>query len=221
MFKIAKKFAISLGVLPVATMLIATPASSAEITGLFNTGVDRSGSVLSQGSVDPNYSILETGTSPETIFLRPVHGNYVPNDSDSAWIWQDSDGSPNGIHRTFRTTFDLSGFDPSTASISGSWTADNYGRDILINGISTGQITSRGNEAFKVLTDFSIDSGFVSGLNTLDFVVDDAGGVAGFRVDNISGTAEESDPKSVPEPTSVVALLTVGGLAAGLKRRKA
>ena len=44
---------------------------------------------------------------------------------------------PNNSY-TYRTTFNLSGFDPTTASLTGQWAADNEGPNVLLNGISTG-----------------------------------------------------------------------------------
>jgi hypothetical protein len=39
----------------------------------------------------------------------------------------------------YRTTFNLAGFNPSTASITGQWSTDNEGVEILINGVATGK----------------------------------------------------------------------------------
>jgi hypothetical protein len=50
------------------------------------------------------------------------------------------------------------------------------------------------------------------GLNTLDFVVNDFGQIAGLRVDQLSGTA------NVPTPASV-AVLPIGALWACRRRR--
>jgi hypothetical protein len=38
----------------------------------------------------------------------------------------------------YETTFDVTGFDPSTVRLIGRWATDNEGVNILINGISTG-----------------------------------------------------------------------------------
>jgi hypothetical protein len=76
---------------------------------------------------------------------------------------------------------------------------DNTVTDILINGVSTGFTAS----SFSTFTPFTISSGFVQGVNTLDFVWTNASGPSGLRVE-VAGTV-------APETTSVV-LLT--GLAA-------
>ena len=61
---------------------------------------------------------------------------------------------------------------------------------------------------------FSINSGFVAGLNTLDFVVEDVGVISGFRVAEISGTASP-----VPEPLTILGSATALGFGALLKRQ--
>jgi hypothetical protein len=95
------------------------------------------------------------------------------------------------VTRIFRTTFDLTGFDPQTAVIQGFWATDNSGLDIKLNGNSTGIAlpTSSGTN-YSVLHPFSInDPAFLrEGINTLEFVVEDTGGVAGFRAE-LTGTA--------------------------------
>lgn len=43
---------------------------------------------------------------------------------------------PTKVTRTFRTTFDLTGLDPTTAVINGLWGVDVFGEDMLLNGVS-------------------------------------------------------------------------------------
>ena len=85
---------------------------------------------------------------------------------------------------------------------------DNYGLDILVNGVSSGQVSY----GFGGWTMFSLTSGFVPGLNTLDFVAWDYGVISGFRVAGISGTAD------IPEPLTI-ALLAVGSAVVFVRRR--
>jgi hypothetical protein len=174
---------------------------AATIDTLFNTGVDSSGAVLTSGS-DPHYTLTYNGSTLDTMVLS---GTDFPlthwlNDatSDSAWIKPDTErgnDSP-GIY-TFSTAFDLTGFDPTTAYISGKWSTDNSGVDILLNGVSLG-LTAGG---FENWYDFVIDSGFIAGINTLDFVVKNnsgsSGNPVGLRVD-MAGTATV-----VPVPAAV------------------
>jgi hypothetical protein len=91
------------------------------------------------------------------------------------------------------------------------WIANNppFSLDILINGISTSQVSA----GFSSLVGFSVTSGFNVGLNTLDFLVGQVGGgPTGLRVDKIFGSY------NVPEPTSAaLALLCLGGIV--MRRR--
>ena len=196
---------LSLTGLSAGIALLALPSNAAIISDLFPTGVDSSGTPLGDGVSDPHYYILETTSSGVVINENKIHNAWVSHSSNSNWIWQEATGEPVKVTRTFRTTFDLTGLDPNTASISGKWAVDNQGLDILVNGISTGQT----NFGFEELTTFNINSGFVDGLNTLDFVAKDLGHISGFLVDSISGNAD-AIPQSVPEGSSLLSLLVVG-----------
>ena len=200
---------LSLTGLSAGIALLALPSNAAIISDLFPTGVDSSGTPLGDGVSDPHYYILETTSSGVVINENKIHNAWVSHSSNSNWIWQEATGEPVKVTRTFRTTFDLTGLDPNTASISGKWAVDNRGLDILVNGISTGQTTGENNFGYTELTTFNINSGFVDGLNTLDFVARDVGLRSGFLVDSISGNAD-AIPQSVPEGSSLLSLLVVG-----------
>ena len=115
---------------------------------------------------------------------------------------------PEGLY-DYRTTFSLSNFLAASAVITGQWATDNGGV-IQINGVSTGQHTLHQYSAF---TAFTITSGFVAGLNTIDFFVNKTYGPTGLRVEQ-TGTAN-----AVPEPAAL-ALFGVGAAMLGLARRR-
>jgi hypothetical protein len=188
----------------------ASPATAASINGLFTTGVDNNGNVLPLGASDPHYTVVEAGNA-NAFVVSDVRPNYVPNNSTSQWIWEQSNGRPTNVTRTLRTTFDLTGLNPNTASISGLWGADDLGIDILINGLST--VNTSPGFSDPNFSFFNIDSGFVAGLNTLDFVVQDVGVVSAFRVAEISGTAD-----AVPEPFTILGSVTALGFGTLFKR---
>jgi hypothetical protein len=150
---------------------------------LFNTGVDATGAALAFGMEDLHYYVVENDFAPAVVSIIP--GSFVPNNANSTWIWQFANGGPTSVTRTFETSFDLTGYDSTSAKISGAWGTDNFGLDILINNFTTG-ITWF---TFAQFTPFTIDSGFVQGQNVLRFVVWDDVVIAGFRVDNMELTA--------------------------------
>jgi PEP-CTERM motif-containing protein len=106
----------------------------------------------------------------------------------------------------------LTGFNPSTASITGSWGVDNDG-SILLNGLNplgSGALTLDGGDVhsnYQASHSFSITGGFVSGVNTLDFLATDLGVVGGLNVNSLVGTV--SSGSAVPEPASLI-LMGIG-----------
>ena len=217
--------------LKISAILVALSAtfshySSAATVQLFNTGVDSLGAVLADGVIgDPHYRLISTpaATPASTSDIRIITAAsgypippYIGDNLFSRWIGPNNDADVNGPvgSYTYRTTFDLTGFDISTASITGGWSTDNNGLDILINGTSLGYTTdfAQFSTGFSA---FSVGSGFVMGLNTLDFVVNNGGGPTALRVE-LSGTA---DLLAVPEP-GTLALFALAALGAGLVRRR-
>ena len=187
--------------------LFAYSVAAVPITGLFATGVDGSGTVLGDGATDSHYEILAPSQQGVVINQANIPSSWVPNNATSRWIWQQADGQPTFTTLTFRTTFDLTGLDAATAELAGTWSTDNFGLDILINGSSTGQTCA----GFTAFCDFDVTSGFTAGVNTLDFVVQDAGFISGFRVGSLAGAA---DPAARPNPEPAVLTLLLFGLTA-------
>ena len=193
--------------------LAAQTAAAAPIPGLFNTGVDNSGVPLANSTVDPHYRLVQSadGSAPgpnafvviDTLFPI-VSGPWMPSSSLSKWIGpmaNQSGGNLPGSYR-YRITFNLAGLEPSTAVITGRWSSDNEGLGIFLNGMATGFSYDGNFGAFSA--PFTINSGFLDGTNTLDFVVNNGGaGVnpTAFRAE-ISGTADVEAPPGTP-PTIV------------------
>src|SRR4051812_37671855 len=113
-------------------VLFVTSRALAVQVSLPSTGTDAPGSTLPGGSNDSHYTVTGPGVAvaaPAKVYSpQNVWPQWVPNDAHSAWIgWSDnSTTSPYGNY-TFELTFDLTGFVPSTASLSGSWAADQFG----------------------------------------------------------------------------------------------
>jgi hypothetical protein len=199
-------------------LMMAASAHGSVISSLFNTGVDAAGTPLPNNAAELHYTLLSVPSGTTSLRVAtsangfPI-GPWLSDDSLSAWIGPASDTSldgPGGVY-DYRTTFDLTGFDPLTASITGQWSMDDSGVDILINGVSISPTSSN----FLSWTSFSVNSNFVAGINTLDFVINNGTGPTGLRVE-MSGTASAA---GVPEPAPI-ALLGAGLSVLGLLRRR-
>jgi len=191
-----------------ATSATATLIVLEAIPGLFNTGVDNSGVSLPSGTVDPHWRITASADSgfpgPDALVLNdsgfPIPP-WLANDEFSKWIAPQADQSVGNLEGdyNYRTTLDLTGFDPASVRVFGEWSVDNTGLDILVNGVSNGQ---RNDAGFGGWTPFQLASGFTAGVNTLDFRMNNApSGVnpTGFRVRNIRalGTRQAVQPPTV------------------------
>jgi len=213
------------------------------ITTLFGTGVAAGGGLLPDGAADPHYTLV---TSADT--AHPGPGAYVVNETgypipnqwladgpNSKWIapqanqndqsGQGPGGDPPGAY-DYRTTFTLSGLSPASASIAGQWATDDLGTDILINGQSTG-ITSHGttptSSGSAAFTPFTITSGFIPGVNTLDFLVTNASPAGGERFNPTGLRVDLSGQTPVPEASTTISLglllaLSLGGLVVARKK---
>jgi PEP-CTERM motif len=197
---------------------------AAPITTLFNTGVDASGVALPDGTIgDPHYSLVSVPGGTTDILVRTVPPVYpIPpyfyGGTSSAWIGPNNSPSldgPVGVY-DYQTTFNLAGFNPSTAAISGGWSTDNIGVGIYLNGVDTGNPGTAFNQFQIGYVPFSITSGFVSGLNTLDFFVNNAAGPTALRVE-MTGAAAVA---AVPEPETYAMLLAGLGLIGFIAYRR-
>jgi hypothetical protein len=159
----------------VARLTVALP-------GVFGTGIGTNGQLLGAGEVDPHYTLVSSADfdwpGPEAYVVNdgwPIQaGVWLLNGPDSKWIAPQADqsgaaGNAEGDY-VYRTTFNLTGFDPSRIHLVGGWAVDNAGTDIVVNGTSTG-ITSPG---FGQMTPFTITTGLVAGENVLEFKVNNA-----------------------------------------------
>jgi hypothetical protein len=192
---------------------------------IFNTGESLGGTALATGLADSHYSLISAPTGvPLTALTTTPNGAWTPNTATADWIGTVNGGALSSAVGTYdyQTTFNLTGDIPSTASLSGLWTSDNQGC-IFLNGTSTGDCT--GGAAFGSLQAFSITSGFISGVNTLDFVIVNGGGptgvIAEFSTATVSSSSNPPPVSSVvPEPSTLVLVGTsLLGLCGGLRNK--
>jgi len=205
-------------------VLTAPDAKAVPVGTFYNTGVDNTQTTLTNGAAETHYALMSTpdSSTPGVRVATSANGFPIPpwlgDNSLSAWIGPNTDSALDGTagQYDYQTTFNLTGFDASTAALGGQWAADNAGVGILINGVSAGQ-TGGSYDAFS---SFSVASGFISGINTIDFIVRNDGGPTGLRVEGTltADAAVVPAPAPVPEPMSL-AILGVGLAGAGLVRR--
>jgi hypothetical protein len=188
------------------------------------------GNPLGHWSVATNVDRNGDGNFPfqTTSFTQAVNVTY-----DSArldWIADTPSGSHGGVGNwtffVFRQTFDLTGYDAATARLTIRWAADDSGEigadrgswipAFTLNGGSfvnyPGSTPDHRIPTYSYCDWFTVSSGFVAGLNTIDFYVEGNGQTDGFGLQVQSFTAD------VPAPAGIALLLP--GCLLGSRRRR-
>jgi hypothetical protein len=193
----------------------ASSADASPITTLFSTGVDAFGVPLADGLIDSHYSVAPGG-GPFAIG-NPAGVGWIGNTGSSSWISPATNtfGGPGPF--TYHTSFSLAGLNPGTAVITGSIAIDDEG-SIFLNGVDVFDSVSTFAAPWSFFQTFTISSGFIAGINTLDIVVPNDietanDGPTGLQL-SLSGTA-------IPEPASLGLLaLALGAFGASRRRSK-
>jgi hypothetical protein len=154
----------------------------------------------------------------------------TPGRSD--WIADVPSGSHGGVgnwtYFVFRQTFDLTGYDAASANLTIRWAADDSGEIFATRGSwipafklnggnfvnYAGSTPSNRLFTYNLSSPQSITSGFVAGLNTIEFYVQGNGQTDGFKLEVVNFTA-------VPTPNAAWAggVLGLGCLLASRLRR--
>ena len=196
--------------LSVLLALVASAMARGDAITIFNTGVDNSNALLPEGSTDPHYTLVSGPIVGATfVGMNQNTEPYIHEDGISRWInptMDATDSDPAGVY-TYTTTFSLpAGF--TNASLSGQWLSDNEASMTINGGMTPVSMTPNSAASFQSWTPFSITSGFVEGVNTLEFAVtNDQVSPTALRVE-IAGSFT---PAAVPEPSTWGSLLG-GGL---------
>lgn len=201
-------------------IMFAGPAQAVVvIPGLVSTGRLANNTAVTAGTVQEQNWFLNGSSRPWNTTTN--NAAWLANDSVSRWMTPTNNGNQSldptvdGFY-TYSISFDLGKFVPGTASFNGRFAADNTATSILLNG---NQITQAGLGTFNSWTNFSANTGFVGGLNTLSFRVRNfaapQGNPSGLRVE-ILGSAYEP----VPEPASWAMLIVGFGVVGAVMRRR-
>ncbi len=184
------------------------PATQAANLSFASTSSPAAWQVATQvGGVDGAFaSFPTTGFAPAVAFTgRETDG--------VGWISNVASGSNAAFVGTwtffvFRQSFDLTGHDPSTASLQFQWAADDSGEGFAdrgawrpkysLNGGSliAGSWPTGNTYGFSPVT--TLSSGFVSGLNTISFYVEGNGVTDGFALKSLGLVAQVPEPGAWP-----------------------
>jgi hypothetical protein len=124
----------------------------------------------SVGSADPNYSLVDGLVRPLTAYVVDLQDS-PPSWSAGRWIAPSPqiERAAAGTYR-YKTSFDVTGYDPNSVVIFGSWDADDSAV-VLLNGSVVGTLNKVNLYDSGILL---LNSGFRAGLNQLEFVVTNA-----------------------------------------------
>ena len=205
------------------------------VPGLFNTGVDNQGVALADAEIDPHYQLVvnphveSTSAIVEDSTVFPiVSGPWLQNTASSKWIGPELDTAAGAVGLyTYRIVVNLTDLDPKSVVIRGQWAVDNAGRDIRVNGISTGNAESAGFSSYIPFAIYGTSTTFVAGTNTIDFIVEnvDAIGYTGLRVEilesNVLAPGSTSETKLQISRSANALSISWTGTATGLKLQSA
>lgn len=205
-------------------------------TPIYNvsTGFNTSGQLITssttsgRGTPDGHWDVIDTNLGSTyngaayvvTSSQNDWYSGWLGNGPNSDWIALDANTNNNGqAPYTFSTTFNMTGYDLSTASLSGSWAIDDGGT-LSLNGNSLGTL---GSGQWGALTAFSAPSSdFVSGVNTLSITITDSD----FNLEavRLQGSVSASPlGTATPEPASLTLMglcfAILGGYRVGKHRR--
>lgn len=210
-------------ILAIALGLVTTNAFASPKTINFATGQDSNGNIqLIGNSLDANWK--ESGGAnpknpPNSYVVAPGNGDWGPswlhNGPDSSWIAP----NPNDIYGngtfTITYTFDLSGYDSSSATFRGLQWAIDDGGTLVLNGHLEASLP--GAEAnWTAFHPFTMPTNhLLQGVNTLQII----GGASdfGYEGSRVEGTLTISP---IPEPETYAMLLAGLGLVTFIASRR-
>ncbi|MEO6222222.1 MAG: hypothetical protein ABIP90_03160 [Vicinamibacterales bacterium] len=206
----------------VAALLIPASAFAQVNLTVHNTGVNSSDVLVSPGAQTAYWTLLSAPPSAsETVgqnAFRYYTGSYAADSATSAWVSMAASGnaSVDGVY-VYQLMVDLTGVNPATAVITGQFGTDNDGF-IRVNGGPNA--ATQGFSGFGTLTNFTLNSGFVAGMNSIQVGANNGGNPTAFRVQFLSATAAPIPVPTMPDGFFLILVLTlVGTLVFTLRRR--
>jgi len=200
-----------------------------------STGLNGSGNIIcTSGSTacglvaDANWTVVDSFGSATPSAAQVVdpsdadwYGGWVANATAtpaSDWIAYNGDNCCDNGLGTYTRTFNLTGYNLSTVSISGSWTLDDSGI-LVLNGKTIGVLGDGNWGTMNAFSD-STSTDFNQGVNTLQIEITDTDNF--LEGVNLSGTLTGTQTGVVPEPSNVAVALIAGFAALlVLARRRA
>ncbi len=154
----------------------------ATAVALFGTGRDADDLALPGNAVDPHWIVSASaderypgpdartnseGTYPMNRYQYPSHSRWIASHN---FAWTDVDALGDYI---FETTFDLTGFAPETAVVSGVWSADDIGVMRLNGTVVATQAQEQADwpAVQNPPHSFELTAGFLPGVNVLSVTV--------------------------------------------------
>lgn len=122
------------------------------------------------------------------------NGAYL-TDPDARFIAVNATGSYSTNPNTYTLSFDLTGYNASTASVTGEFASDNWADAYLNGNALASQPHSTVASNFQTLFPFSASGAdFVTGINTFSFVVTGTGAPSALLVDFESSSVRAATP---------------------------
>jgi hypothetical protein len=215
-----KRFATILCALFVTAAVIVSVASAQTNIINLSTGLDASNNLINvNGQSDAHWTVDQStgGTAAAQVVTTdgadwgwPIGGwpdwEWFSDGPNSDWIARNANLFSNGYAPyTFYRTFDLSGYDLASASISGFWAIDDDG-ELSLNGNVISSLSEPNPQNWNTLHSFDVSAGssyLNQGLNTLAITMT-------YSDNGVEGVRLEGYVSAVPEPSVFVALLSMG-----------
>jgi hypothetical protein len=176
--------------------LMSAVTISLPVPGLYSTGMDATAPGQA-GTADHHWTLIRNPSDNRInpAFITLPNSSWLANGNNSQWIAPSPDeraalDSPGSY--TYRMMVDLSGFDSGSAEVDLNVAVAHQVTDIQANHISLGVPPATGSQAFTAI---KLTNGLSSGLNLLDFVIQNdptAAKPSGLRVEFPSSSIKVS-----------------------------